>query len=77
MQATSINLSQKALPQIENRIDKSSVPQPAMVYGILRDKERLDAGGAHRDHRELHAASGCGDESVRRCLGADAASEGE
>ena len=44
MQAISIQLSQKALQQIENRIDKASAPQAAMVYGILRDKERLDAG---------------------------------
>jgi hypothetical protein len=46
MQAASIKLSQKALQQIENRIDKASAPQAAMVYGILRDKERLDAGEA-------------------------------
>ena len=39
MQAASINLSQKALQQIENRIDKASAPQAAMVYRILRDKE--------------------------------------
>ena len=44
MQAASISLSQKALQKIENRIDKASAPQAAMVYGILRDKERLDAG---------------------------------
>ena len=44
MQAASIKLSQKALQQIENKIDKASAPQAAMVYGILRDKERLDAG---------------------------------
>jgi hypothetical protein len=44
MQAASINLFQKALQQIENRIDKASAPQAAMVYGILRDKKRLDAG---------------------------------
>jgi hypothetical protein len=44
MQAASITLSQKALQQIENRIDKASAPQAAMVYGILRDNERLDAG---------------------------------
>jgi hypothetical protein len=44
MQAASIKLSQKALQQIENRIDKVSAPQAAMVYGILRDKERLDVG---------------------------------
>jgi hypothetical protein len=44
MQAASISLSQKALQQIEDRIDKASAPQAAMVYGILRDKERLDAG---------------------------------
>ena len=44
MQAASIKLSQKALQQIENRLDKASAPQAAMVYGILRDKERLDAG---------------------------------
>ena len=36
--------SQKPLQQIENRIDNASAPQAAMVYGILRDKERLDAG---------------------------------
>jgi hypothetical protein len=46
MQAASITLSQKALQQIEDRIDKASAPQAAMVYGILRDKERLDAGEA-------------------------------
>ena len=45
MQAASINLSQKRLQQIENRIDKTSAPQAAMVYGFLRDKERVDAGG--------------------------------
>ena len=44
MQAALITLSQKALQQIENRSDKASAPQAAMVYGILRDKERLDAG---------------------------------
>jgi hypothetical protein len=44
MQAASIKLSEKALQQIENRIDNASAPQAAMVYGILRDKERLDAG---------------------------------
>jgi hypothetical protein len=44
MQAASISLSQTALQQIEDRIDKASAPQAAMVYGILRDKERLDAG---------------------------------
>ena len=44
MQAASLKLSEKALQQIENRIDKASAPQAAMVYGILRDKERLDAG---------------------------------
>ena len=44
MQAASISLSQKALQQIENRIDKASAPQAGTVYGILRDKERLDAG---------------------------------
>ena len=27
-------LSQKALQQIENRIDKASAPQDAMIYGI-------------------------------------------
>jgi hypothetical protein len=44
MQAASIKLSQKALQQIEDKIDQASAPQAAMVYGILRDKERLDAG---------------------------------
>ena len=51
MQAASINLSQKALQQIENRLDKASAPQAAMVYGVLRDKERLDAG----EPNEIHA----------------------
>ena len=44
MQAASTELAQKALQQIENKLDKASAPQAAMVYGILRDKERLDAG---------------------------------
>ena len=43
-EAASIKLSQRSVQQIENRIDKASAPQAAMVYGILRDKERLDAG---------------------------------
>ena len=54
MQAASINLSQKALQQIENRIDKASAPQAAMVYGILRDKERLDAGEPTESSRCTH-----------------------
>ena len=44
MQAISIQLSQKALQQIEDRIEDASAPQAALIYGILRDKERLDAG---------------------------------
>lgn len=44
MQAASIKLSEKALQQIDNKLDKTSAAQAAMIYGILRDKERLDAG---------------------------------
>jgi hypothetical protein len=33
MQAASSSLSQKALQQIEGRIDKVSAPEAAMVYG--------------------------------------------
>ena len=55
MQAVSIQLSQKALQQIENRIDKASAPQAAMVYGILRDKERLTLASRPKSWRASHA----------------------
>ena len=46
MQAASIELAKKALVQVEASLDKASALQAATVYGILRDKERLDAGEA-------------------------------
>jgi hypothetical protein len=50
-QADPIKLSQKGLQQIENRLDKPSAPQAAMVYEILRDRERLDAGVSRQRSR--------------------------
>jgi len=44
LQQSSIALAAKALSQIDATIDKASAAQSAMIYGILRDKERLDAG---------------------------------
>ena len=46
MQAASIELAKKALVQVDASLDKASALQAATVYGILRDKERLDAGEA-------------------------------
>ena len=46
MQAASTELSKKALSQIESKLGDASSLQAATVYGILRDKERLDAGEA-------------------------------
>ena len=44
MQTSSIELAKKALKQIDEKLPQASAAQAAMVYGILRDKERLDAG---------------------------------
>ena len=44
LQAGSLELSKKCLDQIEDRLCDSSAAQAAVVYGILFDKERLQAG---------------------------------
>ena len=44
MQTASIELAKKALGQIENKLPQASAAQAAVIYGIMRDKERLDAG---------------------------------
>ena len=44
MQAASTKLAQKALQQVEDKLDKASASQAAIIYAIMRDKERLDAG---------------------------------
>ena len=54
IQAASINLSQKALQQIENRIDKASAPQAAMVYGILRERNASMLVSLPRSSRCTH-----------------------
>jgi hypothetical protein len=46
MQAASTELAKKALVQVEAKLGDSSSLQAATIYGILRDKERLDAGEA-------------------------------
>ena len=44
MQVSSIELAKKALAQTEAGLTKSSAAQAAVIYAIMRDKERLDAG---------------------------------
>jgi len=44
MQAQALVVANQALQQIEIALPYSSAPQAAIVFGILRDKERLDAG---------------------------------
>ena len=44
MHTGSIEIAKKALGQIERKLPQASAAQSAMIYGILRDKERLDAG---------------------------------
>ncbi len=54
MQVASIELAKKALRQIEDKLPKTSAVQGAMIYGILRDKERLDAGEAAENAAHIH-----------------------
>ena len=77
MQTASLALSQKALQQIENRIDKASAPQAAMVYGILRDKERLDAGEPTEIVGSYSRVDISGPDKLGRCIGSKPASEWE
>lgn len=44
MQTASIELAKKALKQVEEKLPQASALQAAAIYGIMRDKERLDAG---------------------------------
>lgn len=44
MQTASVELAKKALKQVELRLPQASAAQAVMIYGVLRDKERLDAG---------------------------------
>jgi len=51
LQAGSLELAKKALGQLESKLSLASAAQAAVIYGVLRDKERLDAG----EPNELHA----------------------
>lgn len=44
MQAASVELAKKALKQVETKLPQASAAQAVVIYGVLRDKERLDAG---------------------------------
>jgi len=54
MQTASIELAKKALRQIEDKLSSASAAQSAVIYGILRDKERLDAGEATENVAHIH-----------------------
>ena len=54
MQTASIELAKKALRQIEDKLPDASAAQSAVIYGILRDKERLDAGEATENVVHIH-----------------------
>ena len=51
LQAGALELAKKALGQLESKLSMASAAQAAVIYGVLRDKERLDAG----EPNELHA----------------------
>ncbi len=44
LQTGTLELSQKCLIQIEDKLPAASAAQAAVVYGIIFDKERLQAG---------------------------------
>ena len=46
LQISGIELSKKALQQVEDKLPSASAAQAAVIYGVMRDKERLDAGEA-------------------------------
>ena len=54
MQTVSVELAKKALKQIEGKLLEASAAQAAVIYGILRDKERLDAGESTENVAVLH-----------------------
>ena len=54
MQTGSIELAKKALVSIEGKLENASAAQLAVVYGVMRDKERLDAGEPTEIHGHLH-----------------------
>ena len=54
MQTASVELAKKALKQIEDKLPEASAAQATVIYGILRDKERLDAGEPTEHIAHLH-----------------------
>lgn len=44
LQVSSLELSKKALQQVEDKLPQASAAQAAVIYGVLFDKERLQAG---------------------------------
>ncbi len=46
LQTGSLELAKKAQNQIDVKLPDASAAQAAVIYGILRDKERMDAGEA-------------------------------
>tara|TARA_Y100000310_G_scaffold189061_1_gene189024 strand:- start:5354 stop:5797 length:444 start_codon:yes stop_codon:yes gene_type:complete len=54
MQAQSLAVSQQALQQMEDKLHLATAPQAAVVFGILRDKERLDAGESTENIAHVH-----------------------
>lgn len=54
LQVVSLELSKLALEALANKIPNAAASQLAVVYGILRDKERLDAGESSKNI-DIHA----------------------
>jgi hypothetical protein len=44
LQAASLEIARQALAQIERKLPDASARDAAIVYGVMRDRERLDAG---------------------------------
>ena len=54
LQVGSVELAKKALEQIEKKLPQASAAQAGVIYGIMRDKERLDAGEPTQHIAHIH-----------------------
>lgn len=73
LQARSLDLSDRALNQVELALPESAARDAAVVYGILRDHERLDAGEATANveihhHVEFEDLEAVGDRLAKSLL---------
>jgi hypothetical protein len=72
LQVGTLELTKKCLAQIEDKLPTASAAQSAMIYGILFDKERLQAGESTQNieiHSEVEIESlGALAEALRQSL---------